>query len=394
MAEWNTKEVKSENLYGRLLTWPKVWPVPKGARVLATFVKGRCFRCGEDKCSSMPGGHRYCLSCLALGRVSSRDSFVTLPEPNRFKPFSGMTWSGKLTPHQEEVGQGLVRHYKGGEDQLVWAVTGAGKTEMLFLVVDYALRHGHRVALLSPRVDVVLELAPRLKAVFPVFTQVLYGDQEEPYRYSQLVIGTTHQALRFYRAFDLVIVDEVDAFPFRDNAVLERAVSHSKKETGNVIYLTATPSKKLLSMGRHGELVVHELPARFHGQPLPEIKICYGCQRWKERPPNALIHAVKRWEKQGLPFLIFLPHVTDLSTVGEYVATLTKTTGTTVHASDEDRLLKVGRLRAGSYRYLVTTTILERGVTLPGLQVAVLGADSPDFFRQCFGTDCRSGGTQ
>ncbi|GAP00976.1 putative ATP-dependent DNA helicase/translocase [Fructobacillus fructosus] len=56
--------------------------------------------------------------------------------------------------------------------------------------------------------------------------------------------------------------------------------------------------------------------------------------------------------------------------------------GTTVHANDPDRLKKVADMRAGHYRYLVSTTILERGVTLPKLQVVILGADDPTFTKE------------
>ncbi|MBS9338963.1 DEAD/DEAH box helicase [Fructobacillus sp. M2-14] len=366
-------------LYGRLLTWPKVWPVPKGVTVIEPFKNGRCFRCGQNEHSPLPNGHYFCLACLNLGRISTHDLLLTLPEPNVFESFPGMSWKGHLTTDQGEVGQALVNYYRKKKDQLVWAVTGAGKTEMLFLLINDALRNGDRVALLSPRVDVVLELAPRLKAAFPVFTQVLYGAQEAPYQYSQFVIGTTHQALRFYRAFDLIAVDEVDAFPFRNNPILERALKQAKKETGSTVYLSATPSKKLLRQERRGKLIVHELPARFHGHLLPEIQVFYEGSNWQLGPPKALAEAILRWEQAGLPFLLFVPHVDDLEGVFDYVQKLTKYSGTTVHARDKDRLSKVSRLRGHNYQYLITTTILERGVTLPGLQVAVLGADSPVF---------------
>ena len=36
-----------------------------------------------------------------------------------------------------------------------------------------------------------------------------------PYAYCPLTICTTHQLLRFKAAFDLIVVDEVDAFHWR-----------------------------------------------------------------------------------------------------------------------------------------------------------------------------------
>ncbi|GGM35474.1 hypothetical protein GCM10011351_21980 [Paraliobacillus quinghaiensis] len=47
---------------------------------------------------------------------------------------------------------------------------------------------------------------------------------------------------------------------------------------------------------------------------------------------------------------------------------------TAVHAADKDREEKVQQFRNKEYDLLVTTTILERGVTFPSVDVAVLDA--------------------
>ncbi|KLD60566.1 hypothetical protein WP50_09385 [Lactiplantibacillus plantarum] len=71
-------------------------------------------------------------------------------------------------------------------------MTGAGKTEMLFPGIAWALAHQWRVAIASPRVDVCLELAPRLQAAFAdVQIAVLYGRNPAPYQYTQLSLGPT-----------------------------------------------------------------------------------------------------------------------------------------------------------------------------------------------------------
>ncbi|WP_353618106.1 helicase-related protein [Pseudomonas sp. ISL-88] len=50
-----------------------------------------------------------------------------------------------------------------------------------------------------------------------------------------------------------------------------------------------------------------------------------------------------------------------------------------VHAEDTYRKEKVKRFRDGRLDLLITTTILERGVTIPKVQTCVLGAESPIF---------------
>lgn len=50
-----------------------------------------------------------------------------------------------------------------------------------------------------------------------------------------------------------------------------------------------------------------------------------------------------------------------------------------VSAQDLQRTEKVQLMRQRKIQYLITTTILERGVTLPDIDVIILGADHPNF---------------
>lgn len=310
-----------------------------------------------------------------MGRVSTNDYLLTIPEPNLFQAKSHLRWDGRLTDQQERVSRDLMASYAKRENRLIWAVTGAGKTEMLFPLIDHALQRQGRVAILTPRVDVVLELAPRLEQAFDCPIQVLYGQHGSRYRYSQLVLATTHQALRFYRAFDLLIIDEVDAFPFRGDGALGAlayAVLRAQKNQASVVYLTATPTAVLKRLVKQKQLAQSYLPQRFHRGLLPQIQV-RRIGNWRKQPPKKLLKAVQFWIGQQNPFLVFVPRVNDLERVFDYLQRFRTINGATVHAADPDRAEKVRDLRSGVYRYLITTTILERGVTLPALEVVILG---------------------
>ena len=62
---------------------------------------------------------------------------------------------------------------KHHERRLLWAVTGAGKTEMIFSTIEQAIQNRERICIASPRVDVCLELFPRLQAAFKSVEMVL-----------------------------------------------------------------------------------------------------------------------------------------------------------------------------------------------------------------------------
>ena len=136
-----------------------------------------------------------------------------------------------LTPAQERASQALAQFVDGHRtDALVWAVCGAGKTEMSFAAVAKELGRGGRVLFAIPRRDVVRELGRRLRAAFPdVELQVLHGGADRTVlpvlSPGSLTVATTHQVMRFFQAFDLVILDEVDAYPYRGSRMLAEAVA-------------------------------------------------------------------------------------------------------------------------------------------------------------------------
>lgn len=85
----------------------------------------------------------YCQNCLNLGGLDSTESLVHYPEPNHFAAVTEcLTWKGKLTSLQQRCADQIVINFKQGHDVLLWAVTGAGKTEISFSGIAWALSQG------------------------------------------------------------------------------------------------------------------------------------------------------------------------------------------------------------------------------------------------------------
>ena len=382
-----------ENYYGRRVLASRHEVKQSGNQELPTIRIDagniRCYRCNHVTAKSLgalPQGEFYCPHCINLGRVSTLNKFYHVPEPNQFTVTEPvLTWKGKLSPLQQQASEKISRGMADHVQQLLWAVTGAGKTEMMFAGIAAAIERGERIGIASPRVDVCLELFPRLKAAFANCNiALLHGRQELPYHYAQLTICTTHQLLRFYHAFDNLIIDEVDAFPYAANASLLYATKQAIKENGGCLYLTATPGDALLREIKSKRLVVNYLPLRYHGHLLPQIKVrlAFGWRRRLERQqlPPQVIQQLQETLKEGHHFLLFVPHIADLALVEAALRhSFTTFRFDTVHASDLERLEKVQKMRDGDYDFLVTTSILERGVTFPEIDVYVLGADDPVF---------------
>ncbi|WP_347564314.1 helicase-related protein [Bacillus sp. MM2020_4] len=260
---------------------------------------------------------------------------------------------------------------------------GAGKTEVLFAGIEAALAAKKRVCIATPRTDVVLELTPRLKAAFPHTTVAsLYGGSEDRHLYAPLTIATTHQLLRFYQAFDTIILDEVDAFPYTVEESLQYAAKQARKPISAMIYLTATPNERWQKECRGGKRAFTTIPARFHRHPLPVPEFVW-CGNWQKRLlKNKLPPTIIQWIQcrilENKQVLLFFPHIQMMERTLPILRQISPNIEA-VHAEDPDRKQKVQKMRALEIPILLTTTILERGVTLPNIDVAVIGAEDTIF---------------
>jgi len=375
--------MKIEDSYGRLLTESQMTnDLKEIAQELPTIEKqnGRyqCFRCGsmiDQKLWKLSEEVLYCRACIQLGRIRSDQKLYTIAQQD-FEGQEVLNWKGTLTSYQQEVSDGLIQAVKEGGNALVHAVTGAGKTEMMYQVVATAIKSGQAVCIATPRIDVCIELYGRMKDDFSCPISLLHG-KSEPYFRTPLVIATTHQLLKFFQAFDLLIIDEVDAFPYVDNPILYKAAQNAIKKGGNTLYLTATSTDELDKKVKKKEIIRYSLPRRFHGNPLvvPEIKWVPKIREKieKGRIPYQLLQLIKKQRQTHYPLLIF---VSEIELGQQFTENLKKyfpkeTVGF-VSSQTTDRLRMVEEFRNKAITMLVSTTILERGVTFPFVDVFVL----------------------
>ncbi|HGH7178985.1 TPA: ATP-dependent helicase ComFA [Bacillus luti] len=354
--------------------------------------KYMCQRCGNIEqrlfasflCKRCNSVCVYCRKCITMGRVSECTVLVRgIAERKGENDMNPLQWKGTLSTGQELAAKGALDAVKQKESFFIWAVCGAGKTEMLFYGIAEALQKGERVCIATPRTDVVLELAPRIREVFPnIHVAALYGGSAEREKDAALVVATTHQLLRYYRAFHVMIVDEIDAFPYYADKMLHYAVKQAMKENAASIYLTATPDEKWKRNFRKGKQKGIIVSGRYHRHPLP-VPLFRWCGNWKkslnrERIPRVLLQWLNIYLNKKYPVFLFVPHVRYIEEISSLLKSLhNKVEG--VHAEDPMRKEKVAAFRKGEIPLLVTTTILERGVTVKNLQVAVLGAEEEIF---------------
>ncbi|MNI03413.1 Transcription-repair-coupling factor [compost metagenome] len=365
----------------------------------------RCLRCGSVATGRTPcaacglAGCAYCEACLALGR--SRACALLLR--SAASPAVRCTAGGSPAVAARRWGLSAAQAGAAGaalgflaeprqrsaasspERFLLWAVTGAGKTEITFPLLEAVLAAGGRALVATPRRDVVLELAPRLARAFPAETlAVLYGGSADRWASGQLTLATTHQLLRFHQSFDLVIIDELDAYPYHNDPMLAFAAEHACKPGGSFIYLSATPPEELQRLARSGKLPHARVPVRFHGHPLPvpqhlEVSPLHMCLKRGALPAKLLQALRKSFAREAQIFLFVsrIAHIDRLLVLLRQSFPEAAMEGTS--SQDPARTEKVAAFRSRSISLLVTTTILERGVTVPRSDVLILDADSSLF---------------
>lgn len=268
------------------------------------------------------------------------------------------------------------------QEILLWAACGAGKTEVCFPAAAWALNQNQKVLFAAPRQDVVWDVAPRLEGDFPNLSfGILTGTSPQRFTSAQFVLATTHQILRFNQAFDLIFLDEMDAFPYYDNEALAWGLEKALKPNGKMVYLTATPSAESLQKVKDGEMKLIRLPARHHRQPVPvpQWKRLTGDPDPKRSQIKKIAQGFYPWlEELGKtgPILFFAPLISWVNPWVELLKELLPQWSISgSYSSDPMRRVKIEELRKGSYELFVCTSILERGVTIPQAQVIVLGAD-------------------
>ncbi|HDG1889026.1 TPA: DEAD/DEAH box helicase family protein, partial [Staphylococcus aureus] len=147
--------------------------------------------------------------------------------------------SFELSEQQSYASEHIVRAIRKRQTILLYAVTGAGKTEMMFQGIQYARIQGDNIAIVSPRVDVVVEISKRIKDAFLNEDIDILHQQSRQQFEGHFVVCTVHQLYRFKQHFDTIFIDEVDAFPLSMDKNLQQALKSSSKVEHATIYMTA-----------------------------------------------------------------------------------------------------------------------------------------------------------
>lgn len=333
----------------------------------------KCPICGNEdpKYIGLRNGLPYCRRCICFFGEPAEDLFY------KRKYRGSFNLKYELSPEQKEISKKTIENFKRKEDTLIYAVCGAGKTELVFGVIDYALKNNYKVGFAIPRRDVVIELTSRLEKTFSSYKVIsVYGGHTDTL-VGDIICLTTHQLYRYENYFDLLILDEIDAFPFKGDYVLNALFKRSVK--GNYVMMSATPTEEMVDYYRKtkGKNLI-ELYTRYHKKPIPVPKVC---KTFNSLMAYKTLKFLERFTKKNKPVLIFVPTISECEILYKMLKIFVKC-GYFVHSKQPDRAKIIVDFKEGKYKYLVTTAVLERGVTIKNLQVIIYNASNDIYTKE------------
>ena len=321
-----------------------------------------CKRCGNKDKNYFYLGSRgyYCRKCIKFKRILLEEELYPL-EYELSIGGGDYNFNFELTDKQKEASNKCKECLKQS-DVLLRAVCGAGKTEIMVESISSYLKENKKVCFAIARREVVIELAERFKNIFPNNKVVgVYGGHHQNI-IGDLIVCTTHQLFRYYQTFDLLILDEVDAYPLSGNQTLMNIALNSAK--GNIIFSSATVDdflKEILSKRNYQELNLYTRPSN---KALIIPKVRYNFTLFN------LLYLFFLLKKDDERYIIFVP----TKSYCKYLYMLYKKfiSSTYVYSDLKDRDQNIKDFKEGKFRCIFATTVLERGITIPKINVIIL----------------------
>lgn len=237
------------------------------------------------------------VTSAVLDALTSKGAIEVTELPARQAPQPRASVVPSLSPAQttawQEIEQALQR--RDSTPNLLFGVTGSGKTEIYLRAVAWCLRHGRTALILVPEIALATQVVRRFIDRFPGRVDVLHSRMTDSQRYDlwtriaggevDVVVGPRSALFAPLENLGLIVIDEEHDSSFKqDNDPRYHARDVAKKLaelTESVLMMgSATPAVESTWLARKGDYRLLELPHRVSptmtkDEPvqLPEVRI-------------------------------------------------------------------------------------------------------------------------
>jgi primosomal protein N' (replication factor Y) (superfamily II helicase) len=193
----------------------------------------------------------------------------------------------KLTQEQEQVFASIQQN-QGFSTNLLFGVTGSGKTEVYLRLLEETLKRNQRGLVLVPEISLTPQLVHRFAERFGDQIAVLHSQLTDRERTNQwwdivegkkkILIGARSALFCPIEDLGLIIVDEEHEPSFKQDEKLkyhgrDAAVMLGKFANCAVVLGSATPSLETWKNAIDGRYVLHEMKSRVENRSLPDVQV-------------------------------------------------------------------------------------------------------------------------
>jgi primosomal protein N' (replication factor Y) len=201
--------------------------------------------------------------------------------------------AGRVLTAAQAAALQAINSAAAGTTQLLWGVTGAGKTEVYLQAAAHTLRQGQGVLLLTPEIGLVPQLLDRCRERFGVTVLEWHsglGDAERIRCWRrclaaaaagtpQLVVGTRSAVFLPLAPLGLIVLDEEHDDSYKQESPMPcyhaRDVARLRAELAGarVLLGSATPALETWLASRQRRIELLRLPERIARRPLPAVRV-------------------------------------------------------------------------------------------------------------------------
>ncbi len=242
------------------------------------------------------------------------------------EPSAGGERGASASPELNDEQARAVRGLEGGlgrfEASLVYGITGSGKTEVYFRLIESVLKAGRQALVLVPEIGLTPQLLDRFRRRFDVPIAAFHSGMSEAQRFeawlrardgeARIVVGTRSAVFAPLPKLGIVVVDEEHDASFKQQEGLryharDLAVMRARREGCPVLLGSASPSLESLQNAWSGRYRLHRLSRRFGAAVLPRIRLVdMKGQAMRDGLALSVIDAIDERLSAGQQVLIFL----------------------------------------------------------------------------------------
>lgn len=193
-----------------------------------------------------------------------------------------------LSDCQNKALEEIRRNFESGKNVLLCGVTGSGKTEVYFELIEEVLLKNQSCIFLVPEIALTTQMMARVRARFGEMTAIFHSGLTEAERLDQwrlirngqvkLAIGPRSAVFLPFETLGLIIIDEEHENAYKSETVPKydaREVAEARGiiENCKVIRGSATPSVETFYRAETGEMGLVELNERIGGNAMAVSQI-------------------------------------------------------------------------------------------------------------------------